>query len=137
MTALDDIRVALENHLATMTYSPTLPPVAWPNVPFTPPANATHIRAIFMPVTRRPVVVGPDPEQRRSGVFMVTVYSPEETGAAECTRLAEAIEDRFNGSTAIVAADVTVRLDYSEAKRPLQSTPFFAIPVEIGWHAFT
>jgi hypothetical protein len=90
-----------------------------------------------MPVSRRPVVVGPDPEQRQSGVFMVTAYSPEMAGAATCTKLAEAIEERFSGSSAIVAPNVIVRLEYAEAKRPLHDPPFFAIPVEIGWYAFT
>lgn len=139
MTKTNDIRVALENHLATM--SPTPPVIAWPNVPFAPPLDTNgvalpYLRAQFIPVTRRPSVIGPSPEQRHTGLFMLTVYTPEDAGANAGMVLVDSLLARFNGSSSIVAATVTVRLDYSEAKLPLHAPPYYAIPVEIGWHSF-
>jgi hypothetical protein len=128
------IRTALEAHLAST--SPALPAVAWPNVPFTPVTGTPYLRADFVPVTRRPVVAGPAPEQRAAGLFYVTVYTPEDQGATAGLALADALLARFNGSTAIVASNVTVRLEYSETKMPLHDPPFYAIPVEIGWYAY-
>jgi hypothetical protein len=133
---LNPIRVALENHLATIGGDP-LPAIAWPNVPFTRAVGAPYIHVEFLPMGRRPVTVGPAPEQRRFGLFFLTVYTPESQGAAAGMLLAERLERRFDGSTAIVAPTVNVRLEYSEAKPPLQDPPFFAIPVEIGWYAYT
>jgi hypothetical protein len=139
MTKLNAIRTALGNHLATM--SPAPPSIAWPNQPFTPAVDANgrgvpYIRAQFIPVTRRPVVVGPSPEQRHTGLFMLTIYTPEDAGDSAGLILADSLVARFNGSSSIVAATVTVRLDYSEAKLPLHAPPFYVIPVEIGWHSF-
>lgn len=136
MNGLDDIRIALENHLATMTYASGLPSIAWPNVPFTRPENAAYIQVSFRPVTNRPSVIGPDPQRRRSGLFMVTVYTPEMQGAAEGAALAAAIESRFAGSTVVTGTNALVSIEYAEVKSPLHATPFFAIPVEIGWYAF-
>lgn len=134
MTKLNDIRVALENHLATADM--VLPDVAWPNVPYKRDPQTSFIRVEFLPLVRRPVTAGPAPEQRRSGLLMLTVFTPEGRGAAEGTLLAEQIEERFSGSTSIVTPEVIVRLEYSEAKRPLHDPPFYAIPVEIGWYAY-
>jgi hypothetical protein len=163
MSKLNAIRVALENHLATtpafpswflafgtwdasktwldappwLVLPPALPAIAWPNVPFTPVTGTPYIRADFVPTLRRPVVAGPDPEQRLSGLFMLTVFTPEAQGAAAGMEIADKLLDRFNGSGAIIASTVTVRLEYSEARMPLHSPPFYAIPVEIGWYAYS
>ena len=134
MTALNHIRVALENHLSTT--SPALPAIAYPNVPYTRVTGTPYLRVEFIPVTRRPVVIGPTPEQRISGLFYVTVYTPEDRGANAGMALADQLLARFNGSDSIVTANVMVRLEYSEAKMPLHDPPFFAIPVEIGWFAY-
>jgi hypothetical protein len=134
MTATNAIRIALENHLNTT--SPTLPVIAWPNVPFVPAPGTTYLRAQFVPLTRRPVTAGPNPEQRLSGQFFVTVYTPEENGADEGMLIADRLLTRFNGSSAILTSSVSVRLAYSEVKMPLHDPPFFVIPVEIGWYAY-
>lgn len=134
MTKLNDIRVALESHLAATT--PALPAIAWPNVPFTPTTGVSYLRARFVPVTRRPVVAGPDPEQRHTGLFMVNIYTPEDQGAEAGADLADRLLARFNGSDAIVTPDVIVRLEYSEAKMPLHEPPFYVIPVEISWYSY-
>lgn len=138
MTKTNAIRVALENHLATT--SPPLGTIVWPNVPSniysTPAVGATYIRCEFAPLLRRPVTAGPDPDQRMSGMFYVTVFTPENEGAHAGMELADRILARFNGSESIVTPDVTVRLEYSEVKMPLHDPPFYVIPVEIGWYAY-
>jgi hypothetical protein len=138
MSVLNSIRVALENHLATTpaTPAPALPAIAWPNVPFTRAVNTPFIRAEFIPVTRRPAVVGPNPEHRISGLFYLTVFTPEDGGAAAGMSLADKLLLRFNGSSSIIASNVIVRIAYSEVKMPLHDPPLFAIPVEVGWFAF-
>jgi hypothetical protein len=135
MTAMNSIRTALENHLQT-TPSPPLPAIAWPNVPYTRVTGTPFIRVEFIPVLRRPVVVGPNPEQRHSGLFYLTVYTPEDRGAYDGMAVVDRLLTRFNGSSAITTSTVIVRLEYSAAKMPLHDAPFFAIPIEIGWYAY-
>lgn len=134
MTTLNQIRIALENHLATMT--PTPPSIAWPNVEFAPTTGTTHFIARFVPVTRRPITQGPTPEQRYEGLFMIDIRTPEGLGAAAGMGHADALQTRFNGSSSITTANATVRIDYGEAKLPLHDPPFYVIPFEIGWHSF-
>lgn len=135
MTKLNSIRIALENHLATIGGAP-LPAIAWPNVPFTRQEGVPYIAVEFLPVLRRPVTTGPNPEQRRSGLFYMTVYTPQSLGAEAGILLAERLETRFNGSEAIVVGQTIVRLEYSETKSPLHDPPFFAIPVEVSWFCY-
>jgi hypothetical protein len=138
MTTLNQIRIALENHLATTsaTPAPALPSIAWPNVVFTPAPGTSYLRAEFIPVLRRPVVAGPSPEQRFSGLFYLTIYTPEEKGAADGMSLADKLLSRFNGSSSIVTVNAVVRIEYSEVKMPLHDPPFYAIPVEVGWYSY-
>jgi hypothetical protein len=75
-------------------------------------------------------------QQRHSGLFYVTAYTAESLGASAGLTLADAIQARFNGSSAIITSPVIVRIEYSEVKLPLHDPPFYAIPVEIGWYAF-
>lgn len=135
MSSTNAIRIALENHLNTST--PTLPAIAWGNVPFTRAEGTPYIRAEFIPVARRPVVAGPDPEQRTNGLFYLTIFTPENKGANAGMVLADQLLARFNGSDAIVTDSVTVRIEYSEVKSPLHDPPFYVIPVEIGWYSHT
>jgi hypothetical protein len=135
MTKLNTARVALENHLATISGA-ALPAIAWPNVPFTRQEGVPYIAVEFLPLLRRPVTTGPNPEQRRSGLFFMTIYTPQSQGAGSGMALAERLEERFNGSEAIVSGQTIVRLEYSEAKSPLHDPPFFAIPVEVGWYCY-
>jgi hypothetical protein len=139
MSTLNSIRIALENHLNTTaaTPAPALPAIAWPNIPFTRVTGSPYIRVEFIPTLRRPVVAGPDPEQRLSGLFYLTVFTPEDQGANAGMAIADKLLARFNGSGAIVASSTIVRLAYSEVKMPLHDPPFYAIPVEIGWYAYS
>ena len=138
MSITNAVRVALENHLNTTpsTPAPALPAIAWPNVPYTPVKGTPYVRADFVPTLRRPAVVGPNPEQRMSGLYILTVFTPEYAGAAAGTTLADKLLTRFNGSSAILATGLIVRIEYSEARMPLHEPPFYAIPVEIGWYAY-
>ena len=135
MSNTNAVRVALESHLAATT--PSLPAIAWPNVPYARAEGTPYLRAAFRPATRRPVTAGPSPEQRMSGLFYLTVFSPENKGANAGMAVADQLLARFNGSDSIVADSVTVRIEYSEVKQPLHDPPFYAIPVEIGWYSFT
>jgi len=163
-SSLNGIRVALESHLVTEANwfllsgvwsdsgqwrdsrdydtgdsipDPALPSsIAWPNVPFTPTTGAAYLRTQFMPALRRPVTAGPSPEQRHSGMFFVSVYTPEDQGADAGMSIADRLCERFDGSTSIIASPVIVRLEYAEAKLPLHDPPFYVIPVEISWYSY-
>jgi hypothetical protein len=132
---LSAIRTILESHLAATT--PALPAIAWPNVPFTPTVGTPYIAAEFIPVLRRPVVVGPTPEQRTSGMLYLTVCTPEARGAAAGYLVVDQLLSRFRGHISLSSGGITVSIEYSEAKMALHNQPFYVIPVEIGWYSYT
>jgi hypothetical protein len=116
--------------------SPALPAIARQNVPYARTQGTPFIEVTFDPVVRRPVTAGPNPEQRTSGLFYMTIYTPENGGAGPGLDIADRLVARFDGSSAILYPDVIVRIEYGEVKPSLHVPPFFAIPVEIGWYAY-
>lgn len=165
MTTLNQIRIALENHLYTTVPAP--PSIAWPNVAFERTTGTSYLRARFIPTSRRPYSAGVQPEQRFEGLFMVDICTPEGEGGAAGMGLADRLMARFPGSASIAyyetppgdllledgntlllkdgyailqesatPPDAIIRLDYGEAKLPLHDPPFYVIPFEIGWHSF-
>lgn len=134
---MNAIRVALEDYLndTPATPAPALPAIAWPNVPFHRVTGTSFIRAELVPIQRRPVVIGPTPQHMVSGLFYLTIYTPEDKGADTGTALADKLLSRFDSSTVVTAAAVSIYLAYSEMRKPLHDPPFYVIPIEIGWYA--
>jgi len=134
MTVMAKIRTALENHLATTT--PALPAIAWDNVPFSQAPGTSYIQAVFAPLSRRPAVRGPNPQQRYDGALSLTICTPEDRGPGEATALADRLLARFNGSTSVLGTGVTVSIDYSEADTGYQRPPFYCVPVRVAWYTY-
>lgn len=151
MPKTNAIRAALEQHLLDTFillndpvldwwdfFSSDLPPAAFNNVAFdqTTVPNGRYIQAQFAPISRRPATRGPNPQYRHSGVFLITVCTPENIGAGEGLVLVDALLDRFRVDTPILGVDVNVTIEYSEPETGYQRPPFFCQPVRIGWYCY-
>jgi len=130
------IRAELETYLAATT--PALPPIAFGNLKFdqTLSANTTYVQAQFAPISRRAATRGPNPQYRHSGVFLLTVCTPEEIGVGAGQTLADQLLDRFRVDVPILGVDVNVTIEYSEPELGYQRPPFFCQPVRIGWYCY-
>lgn len=134
----DDIRAALETKLVSVS---GLPEIAFDNIPFDPVTGTSFIRSRFMPVNRRPAVRGLNPQQLYTGTYMVTVFSPEGKGSGAANALAKLITEAFEATTSISYTNpsdetITVSIDYSEIKQGLLDTPWYSVPVVIGWYIY-
>lgn len=134
----DNIRSTLEDHLASIT---GIPEIAWENVNFTPTTGTPYIIPTFRPLMRRPAHRGLNPQHRYDGLFSIDCCSPENQGPGACDAIAELIIDSFESTTDISYAvdtntTVIVSIDYAERLPGLSQSPWYVIPVNIGWYIY-
>lgn len=128
-----EIRAALETQLANVA---SVPEIAYENVQYSPTTGVSYIEPMYLPVSRRPAVRGLNPQQRYDGVLSVNCYAPEGKGPSAAETIAENVMDAFEATTKLTHNGVTVYIDYAEVQRGLLDSPWFLVPVNIGWYAY-
>jgi hypothetical protein len=69
--------------------------VAFPNIPFIPPANNQFFVLSFLPGEPEPAGLGTYAENRWSGIFQIDIYSPAGKGEDEVNAKYEALSKLF------------------------------------------
>lgn len=128
-----DIRAALEGQLANIT---DVPSIAYENVPFTPTTGESYLEVRYVPVTRRPTVRGLNPQQRYDGIFAINCYAPEGKGPAAADTLADNVMAAFEATTKLTHNNVTTSIEYAERQQGIVDSPWYFVPVNIGWYAY-
>ena len=134
----NDIRAALETHLSNVS---GIPSVAYENVSFEPQTGTSFLKVAFVPTSRRPAVRGLNPQQRYDGVFQVLVYAPEGNGPATADDLANKVIEAFEATTKIEYTNsdletITVSIDYAERQQGFLDSPWYYVPINIGWYTY-
>ncbi len=132
----NDIRAALESKLANTA---GLPDIAYENVSFSPTTGTSFLQVNFLPTLRRPAVRGLNPQQRYQGVFVVTAYAPEGNGPKVANDYLDIVEAAFEATTKIEysgSEDITVSIDYAERQVGFVDTPWYYVPLNIGWYCY-
>jgi hypothetical protein len=134
----NDIRAALESHLATTS---DLPDIAYENVAFEPTTGTSFLTVQYLPTVTRPAVRGLNPQLRYQGVFSVTVFAPEGQGPATADDYANKVIDAFAATTDISftngdAETIIVSIDYAERQQGMIDSPWYFVPINIGWYIY-
>ena len=134
----NDIRAALESHLAGTS---GLPDIAYENVAFEPTTGTSFLKVQYLPTVTRPAVRGLNPQLRYQGVFSVTVFAPEGQGPATADDYANKVIDAFAATTDIsfTNADtetIIVSIDYAERQQGMIDSPWYFVPINIGWYIY-
>ncbi len=92
-TTIEDVRRALALHFETGWQDEAggaRTPVAWPNVSFSPPADAAWVRFTLLPAeARRHLITGQrETGQRITGLVVIQVFTPAGAGDGEAMTLA-------------------------------------------------
>lgn len=138
MTAVgveSQITEALMTRLAALTLSPVLP-VAYPNVPFTPPASGPYLVA-NAPLRATTAAVGISAWDEHSGVFQVDVMYRTQDGVIKPTQIADAVAAHFPRNLRL--ANGSVRVDINEKPSiaaPVTDAPNLKTPVSIRYRCF-
>lgn len=137
MSIYNNIRAALESHLST---TPDLPDIAYENVSFEPQTGTSFLKVAFVPVSRKPAVRGPYPQQRYDGVFRVFCYTPEGKGPAVADDIADKVITAFDASNDISFTDgsgtTIVTINYAERDNGFVDSPWYYCAVNIGWYIY-
>lgn len=128
-----EIRAALDNRLKTTT---DIPDIAFENVPYNATTGTNFVRARMVPTTRRPSVRGSSPIQRYQGIYSVLVCTAEGTGSGANLDIVDSIVDRFEATTDITFGSETVTIEYVDVGNGYIDTPFYCIPINIGWYVY-
>ena len=134
----NDIRAALETHISTTA---NLPTIAYENVAFEPTTGTSFIRVQYLPTVTRPAVRGLNPQLRYQGVFAVTVFTPEGNGPSTADDYVNKVINAFQATTDISftnAQSQTIKLsiDYAERQQGLIDSPWYYVPINIGWYIY-
>ena len=134
----NDIRAALESHLAATS---GLPSISYENVAFEPTTGTSFLKVQNLPTVTRPAVRGLNPQLRYQGVFSVTVFAPEGQGPATADDYANKVIDAFAATTDISftngdAETIIVSIDYAERQQGMIDSPWYFVPINIGWYIY-
>ena len=134
----NDIRAALESKLAATS---GLPVIAYENVAFEPTTGTSFLKVQYLPTVTRPAVRGLNPQLRYQGVFSVTVFTPEGKGPATADDYTNTVIDAFAATTDISftngdAETIIVSIDYAERQQGMVDSPWYFVPINIGWYIY-
>ena len=133
------IRAALESRLATLATANSFS-VAFENVSFSPITGTSFVQCEFIPVQRVRAARGPNSQILYKGIFHINVHAPENTGPAEAETLAELLIDNFESNTDVSytsgGTTTIVSIDYAERQQGFTDTPWYLIPITIGWYIY-
>ena len=131
------IRAALESKLANTVGAI---PVAYENIVFTPTTGTLFVKPTFIPTVTQPATRGLNPQLLYQGLFNVMVHAPEGSGPALSDTTCNTITNAFAATTDIsivVGADTyIVRIRYAERQQGRIDTPWYTVPVNIGWYIY-
>jgi hypothetical protein len=129
----ENIRIALDTQMASITGIPT---VVFDNTSYTQSTDTPFVKASLVPVSRRPIVVGYNPHQEYKGLYSILICVPQNQGTGSIYTYADLIASAFNATTDLSYGGEYVLVDYSEVGTPHYDSPFYCLPVTVGWHSF-
>lgn len=128
----EDIRRALETHLATM---PGVPAVAWENAKFTPPSGQPWVQARMIYAEPANEVLGCT-RHRERGILQVDVYYPVQNGSSSCQTQSDTIRARFARGTRLTHAGQSVLIDKTPSKATIGADgAWYRVAVSIPYSA--
>jgi hypothetical protein len=134
----NDIRAALETHISTTA---NLPTIAYENVAFEPTTGTSFVKVQYLPTITQPAVRGLNPQLRYQGIFAVTVFTPEGNGPSTADDYVNKVINAFQATTDISFTNaqsqtIKVSIDYAERQQGLIDSPWYYVPINIGWYIY-
>lgn len=132
----NDVRAAIEGRIATQMAIAPVYPVAYQNIPFTPPNNAPWVQvSIRFGDNNYATLLGPSTGfNRQTGTLVINIFTPQGQGAATNYTIAERLKDLFDrvklSSIIFDAASGPVQVT------PASPEPYFQTQVTITFEAY-
>ena len=131
---IPDIAAALATRLGKWADAEGIP-VAWENVPFTPPSDGLYLAVHDMPATPRTVDLGLRC-RIYSGVYQINVVAPAGTGRADVVTLADSVAELFPEGQEIEGRGFTCWIDQTPGVfRGITTSVSYTVPVSLNYRA--
>lgn len=127
------IRSAFVQKLQTF---PSLPPVAWENVPFVPAPGVSFLRPYLMPAEPSQAELGSNGQNVHVGIYQISVWTPSGVGVSDMQALCAALVDFFKRGTALAYMGQTVNITRAFPGPMIQETDWIHTPVSIFYRAY-
>lgn len=131
---IPDIAAALATRLGEWADAEGIP-VAWENVPFTPPSDAFYLAVHDMPATPRTVDHGLRC-RIYSGVYQINVVAPVGIGRTDVVALADRVAELFPEGQEIEGRGFTCWIDQTPGVfRGITTSVSYTVPVSLNYRA--
>ena len=124
MTIASTIINTLNTRLAQLS---PLPPVAWPNVPFTPSIGTLWLRADLLPADSALETI--QGSEEHVGVYQVSVFAPLGRGTGSAMVQADAVADHFAADRDLSG----LRIRSISVGQPIREESWLVVPVSIEY----
>ena len=135
MSVFADISAALDEHLSLM---PSLPPVAWENLDYTPELGTLYLRPTLLPAETIQSTLGENGTDQNTGIYQVDVFAPLGQGKQEAMSIADKIANHFKRGTDLTYNNRKLRI--RNTGREVSTTEvngWYSIPVTMTYISFT
>lgn len=127
---ISNIRAAFVTRLQTF---PSMPSVAWENVPFTPVSGVPYIAPFLLPGEPSQSELGTAGANSHTGVYQISVFYPSGGGVAALNTLVSSLCDHFKRGTTISYGGVTVTCQKAYPSPAQQETDRQRVDITIRW----
>lgn len=132
MTLHQDIRNALEGELSNVSSLPA--DVDPENVHFDPTTGTEWVRIRLQPTQRRPTTIGPNPNKRAQGIFLVDVFRPQNEGPESAEQIADDVLQQFEPGKVLKQNNRRIHVQWSERAQARSDPPWYMVPVSVAWY---
>ena len=130
MTVFNDIQAALDTQLATITSAP----IAFPNVPYTPSAQTSYLRASLIPADTVQASLGTSGKDETNGIYQVDVVVPRGSGRPG---LIDTVADAFKRGTVLTYNSKSLRVRSVSMGSAILDDEWYFVPVSINFQIYT
>ncbi len=125
---LREVSAALDQRLSSL---PNLPPVAFPNMNFTPPNSGPYLAVMNMPADG--LLYSLRRKQNTPGVYRINIYAPVNKGPAEAENLGDRIAQHFRSESNPIPQLFIEEINFSPA---ITDDAEYLLPISINWRYF-
>jgi|TARA_B100000963_G_scaffold350943_1_gene361857 hypothetical protein len=129
-TIFNDVQAALDTKLATVTGTN----VAFPNVPYTPQAGTSYLRASFLPAETTQAGLGANGKDETNGIYQIDVVVPRGSGRPQ---LIDTVADLFKRGTVSSYNSVNVRVRSVSMSPAILDEEWYFVPISVNFQTFT
>jgi len=122
-----EVTSALDQKMAAL---PDAPPIAFPNVNFTPP-DGLYLVVMNMPADG--VMYNFKRAQNTPGVYSVNIYAPANRGPAEAENMADKIAEHFRADSSPISQLFIEEINFNAG---VSTDSEYLLPVTINWRYF-